>query len=484
MKKFFKAILVLFLLLVGVLLARTYLVKSRQIQASAVEKIQLDTDVIVNHLSGALRIQTVSYDDPSKLNSTEFLAFHDYLRNGYPLVHERLSVEKVNEYSLLYRWEGKDSKLPPIVLMAHMDVVPVEATPWKYPPFSGEVADDYIWGRGALDDKSCVISQLDAVEYLLQKGFQPKQTIYLAYGHDEEAGGQGAAAVARLLDSRGVKPDVVLDEGGAILNEFVPGLLAPTAMIGTSEKGYVTLDLTLKDAGGHSSAPPEHTAIGILSRAVQRLEDHQMPAALEGSAAQMMDFVGPELPFASRFFVANRWFFQPLIVFALSKVRIANAMVRTTTAVTMIEGGVKENVLPSQVTATVNFRIRPGETMDDVVNHVRSTIANENIEIKRRPQGMDPSPISPSDSPQFELLHRTIRQVFPEVIVVPGIVIGATDARHFAKISRNVYRFAPFRVTMEDFRGVHGTNERIRQDVYVDMVRFYVQFLRNVSQEK
>jgi carboxypeptidase PM20D1 len=481
-KKGIKTFLMLIVLLVVVLLARTFLVRSRQIQVSAIEQIPLNSDLLVNHFVGALQIQTISYDEPSKLNRTEFQRFHDYLRQIFPLAHSKLTVESVRQHSLLFRWEGLDSRLAPVVIMAHMDVVPVEATPWKHPPFSGEIAGGYIWGRGTLDDKSNVVSQLEAVEYLLQNGFQPNRTIYFAFGHDEEAGGQGAAAIVQLLESRGVKPDMVLDEGGAILEELIPGILTPAAMIGTSEKGYVTLDLSMKGTGGHSSVPPPHTVIGSLSHAVERLEDNPMPARLEGSAAQMLDYLGPELPLVSRFFVVNRWLFRPLLVFAFSKIRVGNATVRTTTAATMFNGGVKENVLPSHATATINFRIRPGETVEDVISHVRKTIANDDIKISQRPHGMDPSPISSPEVPQFKMLHRTIKQIYPSVLVVPGIVIGATDARHYTRICENVYRFSPFRVTMEGFRGVHGTDERIEVQNYLNMIRFYIQLLRNAAQ--
>jgi carboxypeptidase PM20D1 len=481
MRRILKWFLVAILCLLIPLVVRTFSVKSKQIQVTAVEKIKLDSATIVDHLAGALKIQTISFDDRSKLNRAEFQKFHDYLRQIFPLVHSHLSRELVKDYSLLYRWNGEDQSLPPIVLMAHMDVVPTESTPWKHPAFSGEIADGYLWGRGTLDDKSNVISQLESAEYLLQSGFKPKRTVYFAFGHDEESGGTGAAAIVQLLQSRGVKPEMVVDEGGAILEAMIPGLPGPAAMIGTSEKGYTTLELILDGQGGHSSAPPKHTLIGEMSEAVRQLENHQMPAKLEGSAAQMLDYLAPEISFSGRFFLGNRWFFQPLITFGLSKMELTNAMVRTTTASTMIQGGVKENVLPSHVVATINFRIRPGETVEDVIAHVRKTIENEKIKIVKGPNGMNPSPISSADSPQFQMLHRTIREVYDSVIVLPGIVIGATDARHYSKICDNVFRFSPFRVSEEDFHGVHGTNERIRTDNYVDMVRFYVQFLRNAA---
>jgi carboxypeptidase PM20D1 len=281
-KRIFKGLLFAIIVLLIVLFAKTIFVRSRQISVVPVEKIPLDSQALVKHFSDALQIRTISYDDPSKLDASEFRRFHDYLKQIFPLVHSHLETETVKGFSLLYQWKGKDPSLAPVVLMAHMDVVPVESTPWKHPAFGGEVVDGYIWGRGTLDDKSNVISQLESVEYLLQNGFQPRRTIYFAYGHDEESGGSGAAAIVQVLRARGIKPEMVIDEGGAVLDHIIPGVLRPTAMVGTSEKGYVSVDLIAEDTGGHSSAPPAHTLIGVMSQAVKRLEDHQMPGKIGG----------------------------------------------------------------------------------------------------------------------------------------------------------------------------------------------------------
>ena len=483
MKKSLKIFGLLVAVLLVVVIARTFLVESRQIRVDPVPEIAFDEKILIARFTKALQIPTVSHDDPQKVDSAAFIAMHRYLEKTFPLVHQHLTLEKIGGYSLLYRWKGADPKRRPVVLMAHMDVVPAEQSGWKYPPFEGTVADNYIWGRGTLDDKSSLIAILESLEYLLSREFQPQQTIYLAFGHNEEAGGAGAAAIASYLDTQGVKPELILDEGGAILDAVVPGLVSPSAMIGTSEKGYVTLELMVHQAGGHSSAPPRHTAIGILSNAVRRLEENPMPARISGSMEQMLDYLGPELPLFSRAIVVNRWLFQPLITFGLSRMAATDATIRTTTAVTMIEGGIKENVLPRRVTATVNFRIRPGETVNDVIDHVRETIQNEDIKIVQRPHSVNPSPVSSPESAEFTLLHRTIREIYPHVVVVPGIVIGATDARHFSHLSANVFRFAPFQITMKDFEGVHGVNERIGKKSYIDMVRFYVRFLQNLSAE-
>ncbi len=479
MKKLLRWILVLLLVLFVVLSINTLMAKSRQIQVPSVEPAQLDDAGAVQRFSSALRIQTVTYDDPAKLNVQEFQAFQSTLEQSFPLVHAHLSREIVSGHSLLYRWQGQKDDSP-VVVMGHFDVVPADATTWKHPPFSGEIVNGYVWGRGTLDDKSNVTAELEAVEFLLQKGFNPPQTIYLAFGHDEEGGGKGAAAIVDLLSSRGVKPDMVLDEGGAILDAMVPGVRVPVAMIGTSEKGYLTLDLTVEDPGGHSSSPPAHTAIGVVSEAIKKLEDHPLPAHLEGSAEQMLDYLAPELPFIARFFLVNRWLFEPLIVQVMKTDQSVSPLLRTTTAATMIQGGVKENVLPAKAVATVNFRIRPGETRDSVIEFVRKTIGSERVKITVRPAGMEPSPVSPADSKQFLLIQRTIREIFPSTVVVPGLVIGATDARHYSKICNNVFRFSPYIVKDEDLHGYHGIDEKLSVENYIRMIRFYIRFLQNL----
>jgi carboxypeptidase PM20D1 len=368
--------------------------------------------------------------------------------------------------------------------MGHMDVVGVDPQTeddWAYPPFDGRIADGFIWGRGAIDDKVGVMATLEAVEMLLGDGFQPSSTILLAFGHDEELGGQeGAALTADHLRSRGVDLEYVLDEGLFIIDGVVEGISQPVAMVGLAEKGYASIELTVEGIGGHSSMPPPETAVGILSTAIHRLEQNQFPVRLEGPVRQGLEVLAPDMPFASRIFVANLWLFRGLVEKQLARSPETNATVRTNTAATMFEGSIKENVLPQRARAVVNFRILAGDSIAGVIEHVSRTIDDPRVQV-RTLEGLtsEPSPISPTNTPSYELLQRTIRQVFPEVLVAPGQVVATTDSRHFADLSANIYRFLPAWMGREDLARVHGTNERIAIENYERAVRFYVQLIHN-----
>lgn len=471
-------------LLVSVVLIRTMRFTSKQIKADPVSDIVINTKDAAEHLAHGLRFRTISHQDPAQFPGKEFLGFHNYLEQIFPKVHLTLTKEIVGEYSLLFTWKGREARLKPILFMAHMDVVPVEPGTegdWTHSPFAGSIAEGYIWGRGAMDDKVGLLGILEALETLLGQGFQPKRTVYFAFGHDEEVGGKrGAARIASLLQSRGIELEYVLDEGLVITHGIIPGISAPVAMVGIAEKGYMSVELTVQSEGGHSSMPPQHTAIGILSTAIHKLEKHQLPGRIEGPVQQMFEYVGPEMPFAKRMVLANLWLFGWLVERQLAASPITNTMIRTTTAATMFEGGVKENVLPTQARAVVNFRIRPGNSISSVINHVHSTINDPRVKIRPLENIIsEPTVESNIGSQSFQILHRTIRQIFPEVVVTPSLLIAATDSRHYADLSNNIYRFIPQRVGPEDRPRFHGTNERISVKNYEQIVRFYIQLIRN-----
>src|SRR6266704_6690779 len=311
MKKSLGALLVVVVILAVIVLERTFTFHSRQPQTAPAAVEPLDTAALAQRLAGALRFKTVSYQDSTQFDAREFDGFHRYLRATFPRLYAALKLEKVNGYGLLYEWTGSDPTLPPIILLAHQDVVPVEPgteSRWTEPPFEGRIAGGYVWGRGALDDKGSLIGILEAVEHHVAAGAKPRRTVYLAFGYDEEVGGRrGAVRIAELLASRNVHPELVLDEGGALTTGMVAGISAPVAVIGIAEKGYVTVALTAQAEGGHSSMPPDETAVGILAAGITRLEHHQMPRAVRGPTAAMFDFLGPEMPFGLRLVIANRW---------------------------------------------------------------------------------------------------------------------------------------------------------------------------------
>lgn len=317
---------------------------------------------------------------------------------------------------------------------------------------------------------------------LLADGFTPRRTVLLAYGHDEEVGGRGAQAIAALLRGRGVRPWMVVDEGGVIGQGLMPGVNRPTALIGIAEKGFVSVELTARAEGGHSSMPPRHGSIGRLSAAIRRLEESPMPARLDGAALQLFNRVGPEMPFAQRAVFANLWLTRPLVIRTLEGVPGSNAMIRTTAAPTIFQAGTKENVLPSLARAVVNFRILPGDSVAGVVAHVRRVVNDTAVHVRAMETfSSEPSPVSRTDGEPYRLLERSIRQAAPDAVVAPYLVVGGTDARHYHGLSQHVYRFLPIRMTSRDLGRMHGTDERIRVRDYEAGIRFYRQLLLNAA---
>ncbi len=474
-------------LLAGVVLLRAALLPSRQVEAAPAAALAVDSKALAERLALAIRFRTVSHQDRAKLDPREFRKLHRYLAAIYPAAHGALERETLADLSLLYTWPGRNPELRPVLLAAHQDVVPVEAeseADWTHPPFDGVVREGVVWGRGAMDNKASVICLLEAVERLVREGFQPERTVYLAFGHDEEVGGdEGAKRIAKLLASRGVALEWVIDEGGVIAADFPVGIETAVAVIGIAEKGSVSIVLEAEAPGGHSSTPPRHTAIGNLARAVAALERHPMPASIDGVTALFLDHLAPELPFRARIVASNRWLFGPALRYGFSRQPALDAMLRTTTAVTIFEGGVKENVLPKRARALVNFRIHQRDDIDAVVRHVRRTIDDERIRVHVdvRTAPRNPSVVSPVDSEAFAGLARTIREVFPGVAAVPYLVVGGTDARHYHAVSENVYRFGPYVFGRDALRLAHGTDERITAENLVGAVRFYARLIRNAA---
>ena len=473
---------------VVIVLVRTIRFTSRQVTVEPVVNLAVAEEPAADHLAQALTFRTISHQDPARFEAQPFLDFLRFLETTYTGAHRVLTKELINNYSLLYSWPGVQPELQPIILMAHMDVVPVvpgSEGDWAYPPYGGEIADGFIWGRGAIDDKASLVGIMEAMEILAEEGFQPQRTIYLAFGHDEEIGGlDGAVQIANLLESRGLQAAFILDEGWGISEGIIPGVSKPVAGVAIAEKGYFTVELTVQTAGGHSSMPPPHTGVGILSRAITRLEANQRPAAIRGPVRQMFETLGPEMSFFNRIVFANLWLFGPLVKSQLAGSPRTNAMIRTTTAATMIQGSAKENILPITSRAVVNFRLLPGDSSAAVLEHMRRVVDDPQVEINVLGFVSEPSLVSDVTAPSYKALERTIREVFPEVLVAPLIFVAATDSRHFEALSSNIYRFAPSRLTPADVPRIHGTNERISVRDFGQIVAFYVQLLRNTATEQ
>jgi carboxypeptidase PM20D1 len=439
----------------------------------------------LDHLAEAVRIPTVTYEDWDRVDESQLARFREFLLDTYPLVSDHLEWEIVAQHSLLYRWPGADPTVPPILLMGHYDVVPVEPGTehtWEHPPFEGVEDDEYLWGRGALDDKGAVIALFEAVQSLLAAGFTPQATVYLSIGHDEEIGGaRGASVVARLLAERGIHFQFVLDEGGAVADDLLPGIDRPIGLIGVGEKGYANIEITAEGSGGHPSTPPPHTAVGMVAATIAALEATPMRAHMEVQE-ELFGTLAKALPQPQRFFLKYFDRLAGLLERRLSAAPMTNALIRTTGAATVVSGGVKPNLLPQKAQAIVNFRILQGDTIDDVLEHVQS-VAAHGVTVRALMEGFtsDPSPLSPTNTASYDLIADTIVETFPGTVPAPTILMPATDSRHFAPIADAVYRFAPFRGKPEDMRRVHGTNERFRVADADAAVGFYRRLIEKAA---
>jgi len=448
--------------------------------------VPFDIDGAAGRLAEMIRIRTISNGVETPVEAEAFRDFRAYLQNTYPGVHEVLQREIIGEHSLLYTWTGTDLELAPILLMAHMDVAPIEPgtlPDWTHPPFAGTIANGFIWGRGTLDMKVSIGGIMEAVAYLVAQDFTPTRTVYLAFSHDEElAGPNGTASIVQTLDDRGIRLLFTIDEGMPVTQGVVPGVDRSVALIGLAEKGRVTLEIVARGDGGHSSLPPVSTAVGRLGAAMYRLETNQMPRRLHPLIVETLSELAPEMPLLRRVAIANIWLFRPALLSILEKTPAGNASIRTTTAPTMVTGGVKPNVLPTKARAVVDFRILPGDTVASVIEHVKNTIGDPELDVREiGNKGSDPTPVSDSNATSFGVIRQTIRQVMPDVVIAPGLVIGRTDSHHYRDIAISSYRFLPMRLGKEDLQRIHGTDERIGVENYREIVRFYAQLIWNVN---
>ena len=486
-KRLLLALLGLLLLLVVALAANTLRQGSRQIDVAPLPVLEVDQAGAAQRLGEAVRARTISTLDDANSNSQQFAQLQAQLQARYPKAHGVLRRELVGGLSLLHTWPGSDPLAPGILLMAHHDVVPVAPgtePQWSVDPFSGTVKDGFVWGRGAWDNKGNLIAQMEAVELLAGAGFTPRRTIYLVSGADEEVGGhRGAQRIAGLLKERGVRLDFVIDEGMVIADGIIPGLSKPAAIIGVAEKGYVSAVLKITAAPGHSSMPPPtgSSAIAMMSAALKRIDEEPHEAAISGVARDMFSTLAPEMNGMLRVAFSNLWLFGPLVQQQLEAGASTNALLRTTTALTMAHAGNKENVLPGVAEATVNFRLLPGDTIAAVLQRLRGQVEQvvdkAKFELSAAPGSTEATPVSPIGSEAYKLLHRTVREVFPGVVVTPGLYLAGSDSVHFLGLSDNVFRFSPIRVTSQDVGRLHGTNERISVENLAELIRFYHRLL-------
>lgn len=470
MKRLFFSALVLLVALIVVLLFNTLRLTSQQ--STLTDHLVLSFDkAVLERLSGAIRIPTVS----GQFAPQDFQAF---LRQHYPRVFESLSVRMINQGGILMHWRAKaGSSAGPVLLLAHYDVVPAQEDGWKQAPFSGFNDGTYIWGRGSLDNKSALLAMLEAVTVLLRQGYTPSRDIYLAFGHDEEINGHdGAGKMATYFREQGLEFEFILDEGLLITDGILSFVDQPVALIGIAEKGFMNVELMLEGDGGHASMPGRQTLVGRMAEALACLESEPMPARLITPTIQMLRTLAPESDLSSRIVFSNLWLFRPIVLRKFLQQPATHAAVSSTFAPTRLFAGSTINVLPNQVRADINIRLLPGDASADVLAHIKRVIGDPDIKI-RPSDVVEASAISATTSAGYEQVAGAIQQTFPNTLVAPGLVIPATDSRHYADLSRTVLRFIPVKVTNTDLARLHGRNERIDIENYHAMIRFYLHLL-------
>lgn len=469
---------------------RAALFRPAKIESKPLPDEKVDLDRYRKNLSDAIRIKTIAAADPEAMEWAPFDAFHDFLRERYPLIHEKLELHVIAGGSHLYRWKGSDPSLDSIALLAHQDVVPVAKGTegdWTHPAFDGVDDGEFIWGRGALDMKNHLIAVMEAVEALLAEGFVPERDVYLCLGHNEEVMSSehsGAVAMCNWFKEQGIHLDCIIDEGGAILPVEIGGVIHKNlAGIGVAEKGYADYEVAVTAKGGHSSQSPNHTAIGKLADVVKDIENHQFKAELSPMMMELFDKIGRNCTFPVRMVTCNLKLLKPLITKVMTYIPPAASMIRTTTGVTMASGSPAPNVLPQRATVNVNFRIFPGQTVEDVEKHLKKVIRNKKVEINLRPGWKNPSKISPTDSRCFHIIEEICTGMNADNIVAPYLVMGGTDACHYEPVCENIYRYSPFLVSTSLLLTTHGTNERIPVAVMADGVAFFKRYIRKVSEK-
>lgn len=424
------------------------------------------------HLARLVRIATVSTSDPAERDEAVFAEFVTVLAELYPRLHDALELTTVGTGGLLFRWPGASDQRP-LVLMAHWDVVPVVAQDWARDPFSGEIVDGFVHGRGTLDDKGSLVVICEAVESLLGQRYSPEQDVYLSFGCDEEVAGSTAPAAVEELRDRGVRPWLVIDEGGAVVEGVFPGLHQPAALVGVAEKGLLDVELRVADQGGHAAMPRQGGAVARLAAAITRLDRHPFPATLSDPSLAMVRVLGAHTTGPLQRVLPHAGRLRPAVAQAFARMGPETAaVVRTTVAITQLQGSPGANVIAAAATAHANIRSQIGETMDSVLRRLRRVIKDDGVEVTVV-GGNGPSPVSPSDGAQFAALTRAVAVTYPEAVAAPYVMMQASDARHFHQISDHVYRFSPFAMSRAQRDSIHGVDERIDVESLGRGVAFY-----------
>ena len=476
------SILGVFLLLILFMVVRTLLIKVPTDTHSASTPVELDKNVLAKHLSEAVQVPTVSLENIDA-DGTVFYQYHDFLEKTYPTFHKTAKKELVNKYTLFYTIKGKNPSLKPGCFLAHQDVVPAgNEDEWEIPPFSGEIKDGYVYGRGAQDMKGQMIALLEAMEYLLNTGFTPERDIYFIFGHDEEPNTvDGAPEAVKLLQQRGIELEFVIDEGGSILDGSIIGVDKIIGLIGTCEKGYVDVNLSCTKNGGHSSNPRRPTSLAILGKAINEIEKHPSKTKFTKSTQEMFTHLAPYMPFYIKFIFANYDILSPLIRWVLSIAHpVTNAIVRTTYCPTLCKGSDATNIIPKTSTANINCRVITGESTDEVLARIQK-LAGKDVICTKVGKATEPTPVSDTTCSAYKKLTDSINEAFPELVVAPYPFMACSDSRYFYPVCNNVYRFTPFIVTPDDQNRIHGLNERQSIDQLERATQFFIRCIENES---
>ena len=460
----------------GVLVIRALMFKPRPQRPISESPVSFDASAAVSALQKLVQCKTISAYDHADEDEAEFQKLIDLLPVLYPKVFAVCDVQFLPDRGILLHWKGKSGEKP-AVMMSHYDVVPVREELWEKPPFAGIIEDGVLWGRGTLDTKVTMNGALFAANTLMEQGFVPENDIYFAFSGGEEVNGMGAVHIVDYFAKQGITPALVLDEGGAVVENVFPGVKVPCGMVGIAEKGKINMQYTVHSGGGHASAPPPKTPVTTLATVCRRIVEHPFKMTVNSAAGQMFDTLARHSTFLFKLIFSNLWCFKPVLDLICRKSGgEMNALVRTTTAFTQMEGSNARNVIPAEAHLVSNMRLSPADSVADAVAYLKKVVADDSVEMTVL-ESHEPSPVSETDCDSYYKVADSVAETWRGCVVTPYLMVQCSDSRHYRDISRNVYKFSAMDLTSEERKTIHGNNERIRLETIEKSVEFYIRLL-------